>query len=94
MGMDILSDQNSKSPLGQTASQHVTDEQTLIQDYTLALQKTLEAKRRDPSEQSAEMHQALLSAVEALSKWKKPKPDSGQVIELVFKANADRERDT
>ena len=71
------------------------DEAKLVQDYVLALQKTLEAKRRDPSERSAKMHEELLAAVEALSNWTKPRSDRGRVIDLfpVDDAAKDRERD-
>ena len=77
-----MSDQNSKFPRAPEDSQRPADEDKLVQDYALALQKTLEAKRRDPSERSIEMHQELLAAVEALSNWKKPKSDRGRVIDL------------
>ena len=77
-----MSDQNSKFPIEPGDTRRSTDEEKLVRDYTLALQKTLEAKRRDPSERSIEMHQELLAAVEALSNWKKPKSDRGRVIDL------------
>lgn len=71
------------------------DEVKLVQDYALALQKTLEAKRRDPSERSTKIHEELLAAVEALSNWTKPRSDSGRVIDLFPENDAaeDRERD-
>ena len=77
-----MSDQNSKFPIEPGGSQRPADEEKLVQDYALALQKTLEAKRRDPSERSIKMHEELLAAVEALSNWTKPKPDRGRVIDL------------
>ena len=67
------------------------DEVKLVQDYALALQKTLEAKRRDPSERSAKMHEELLAAVEALSNWSKPNTERGHVIDLFHKDDADED---
>ena len=86
-----MSDQNSKSPKGHGGSQRSTDEDKLVQDYALALQKTLEAKRQDPSERSMRMHEELLAAVEALSNWTKPKSDRGHVIDLFLDRDADKD---
>ncbi len=63
-----------------------------MQDYSLALQKTLEAKRRDPSNRSTEMHEQLIAAVEALSKWKKPETEGGHVIQLFSNNTGDEEK--
>ena len=90
-----MSDQNSKFPIEPGDTRRSTDEEKLVRDYTLALQKTLEAKRRDPSERSTRMHEELLAAVEALSNWTKPKADRGRVIDLFLDNDdtKDKERD-
>lgn len=87
-----MSDQNSNLPIDQGSKPRAVDEEKLVQDYTLALQKTLEAKRRDPSSRSPEMHEQLLAAVEALSQWKKPAAESGRVIQLFSKDNGEEEK--
>lgn len=90
-----MSDRNSKFPIQPGGSRRPTDEQKLVRDYTLALQKTLEAKRRDPSERSSKMYEELLAAVEALSNWTKPEADRGHVIDLFLGSDTaeDKERD-
>ena len=90
-----MSDQNSEFPIEQGRSQRPADKEKLVRDYALALQKTLEAKRRDPSERSMRMHEELLAAVEALSNWTKPKSDHGRVIDLFDEGDAaeDKARD-
>jgi hypothetical protein len=87
-----LSDQNSKFPIDAGSKPRAVDEEKLVQDYSLALQKTLEAKRRDPSNRSTEMHEQLIAAVEALSKWKKPEAEGGHVIQLFSNNNDDEEK--
>ncbi|MEL6664824.1 MAG: hypothetical protein AAFQ24_01725 [Pseudomonadota bacterium] len=91
-----MSDRNNKFPVEPRGSQRPVDEAKLVQDYALALQKTLEAKRRDPSERSTKMHEELLAAVEALSNWERPNPDRGRVIDLFHDSDdpGDQERDT
>ena len=88
-----MSDQHSKFPKGSGPKPRASDEEKLVQDYTLALQKTLAAKRLDPGSRSTEMHEQLLAAVEALSKWKKPEAESGRVIELFSRGAADEEKE-
>ncbi len=90
-----MSDKENKFPIEQGGAQRQADEEKLVQDYTLALQKTLEAKRRDPSERSTKMYEELLAAVEALSNWTKPKPDRGRIINLFIEDDdaEDQERD-